>query len=102
MEPDMAWTEQTGTRSWRVRYPIGIHLRIHHEQAADNYASDIETDQRRNTWLDPTRGRTTVTDWAATWFAALDLDPRTIDNYRSILRCHILLRWGNTPLLSTL
>jgi hypothetical protein len=28
----------------------------------------------------------------------LDLDPRTIDNYRSVLRCHILLRWATTPL----
>jgi hypothetical protein len=24
----------------------------------------------------------------------LDLGPRTIDNYRSVLRCHIQLRWG--------
>jgi integrase len=46
------------------------------------------------------RRRTTdaspVTEWVATWFSALDLDPRTIDNYRSVLRCHILLRWGAT------
>ena len=62
------------------------------------YSCSRPCDQRRNTWLDPTRGRTTVAEWVATWFAALDLDPRTIDNYRSVLRCHILLRWGATPL----
>jgi integrase len=99
----MAWTEQIGPHSWRVRYPTGDgHTAsisgFTTKQAADNYANDIESDQRRNTWLDPNRGKITVAEWAATWFAALDLDPRTIDNYRSILRCHILIRWGGTPL----
>jgi integrase len=99
----MAWTEQIGTQSWRVRYRTsdGHTVSISGfatQRAADNYAADIESDQRRNTWLDPTRGRTTVAEWVATWFAALDLDPRTIDNYRSVLRCHILLRWAATPL----
>jgi hypothetical protein len=28
----------------------------------------------------PAHGRTTVAEWVATWFAALDLDPRTLDN----------------------
>jgi integrase len=99
----MAWAEQIGTQSWRVRYRTGDgHTAsisgFTTQRAADNYAADIECDQRRNTWLDPTRGMTTVAEWVTTWFAALDLDPRTIDNYRSVLRCHILLRWGATPL----
>jgi integrase-like protein len=99
----MAWSEQIGTQSWRVRYRTGDGHTISisgftTQRAADNHAADIECDQRRNTWLDPTRGRTTVAEWAETWFAALDLDPRTIDNYHSVLRCHILLRWATTPL----
>ncbi len=99
----MAWSEQIGTQSWRVRYRTsdGHTASISGfttQRAADNYAADIESDQRRNTWLDPTRGHTTVAEWVATWMSALDLDPRTIDNYRSVLRCHILLRWGATPL----
>lgn len=99
----MALTEQIGTRSWRVRYRTGNgHTAsisgFTTKPAAENYAADIESDQRRNTWLDPARGHITMAEWAATWFAALDLDPRTIDNYRSVLRCHILLHWGTTPL----
>ncbi len=99
----MAWSEQIGTQSWRVRYRTGDgHTAsisgFTTQRAADNYAADIECDQRRNTWLDPARGRTTVAHWVTTWFTALGLDPRTIDNYRSVLRCHILLRWGATPL----
>src|SRR5262249_57607612 len=32
------------------------------------------------------------------WFAALDLDMRTVENYRSRLRCHLLPRWGEIAL----
>ncbi|PWK83224.1 integrase-like protein [Lentzea atacamensis] len=98
----MAWTEQIGKQSWRVRYHTGDgHTAsicgFATKLAAENGANDIESDQRRNTWLDPARGKTILAEWATIWFAALDLDPRTIDNYRSMLRCHILLRWGSTP-----
>ena len=98
----MAWTEQISAQSWRVRYHTGDgHTAsisgFATKLAAENHANDIESDQRRNTWLDPARGKTTLAEWVTIWFAALDLDPRTIDNYRSMLRCHILLRWGSTP-----
>ena len=99
----MAWTEQIGPHSWRVRYPTsdGHTASVSGfttKHAADDYANDIETDQRRGTRIDPTHARTTVAEWTAPWFAALDLDPRTLDNYRSILHCHIHPRWGDTPL----
>ncbi|MFJ7215303.1 N-terminal phage integrase SAM-like domain-containing protein [Amycolatopsis sp. NPDC098790] len=32
------------------------------------------------------------------WFRPLDLDPRTIESYRSRLRCHILPKFGHMPL----
>ncbi|MFJ9784825.1 hypothetical protein ACIRSS_35000 [Amycolatopsis sp. NPDC101161] len=32
------------------------------------------------------------------WFRLLDLDPRTIESYRSRLRCHILPKFGHLPL----
>ncbi|MCP2244042.1 hypothetical protein [Lentzea aerocolonigenes] len=58
----MAWSEQIGMHSWRVRYRTGGgHTAsisgFTTQRAADNYAADIETGQRRNTWLDPARGR---------------------------------------------
>lgn len=62
----MAWTEQIGPHSWRVRYPTGDgHTASISEfttkKAADDYAHDIETDQRRGTRIDPAHGRTTAT-----------------------------------------
>jgi hypothetical protein len=56
-----------GTQSWRVRYRTGDgHIAsisgFTTQRSAGNYAADIESDQRRNTWLDPARGRTTVAE----------------------------------------
>jgi hypothetical protein len=38
------------------------------------------------------------------WLATLDLDVRTVENYRSRLRCHLLPSWGEITLgeISTL
>ncbi|WP_189158741.1 hypothetical protein [Lentzea pudingi] len=49
----MAWAEQIGKQSRRVRYRSGDgHTAsisgFTTQRAADNYAADIETDQRRN------------------------------------------------------
>jgi hypothetical protein len=54
----MTWSEQIGMQSWRVRYRTGDgHTAsisgFTIQRAADNYAADIECDQRSNTWLDP-------------------------------------------------
>jgi integrase len=109
VEIDMAWTEQTGKHAWRVRYPasdghIASVSGFTSQKAADDYAADIETDQRRRLWIDPALGKTTVEDWATRWLPSLDIDIRTFGNYSGHLRNHILPRWGTTPLaeLSTL
>jgi len=99
----MAWVEKTGKNSWRVRYPkktggTGSVSGFGTKKAAYAYANDLETDRRRGIWIDPTDSRTTVADWTAQWFPTLDVDPRTIDNYRSYLTNHILPHWGTSSL----
>ena len=105
----MAWTEQTGKHAWRVRYPtsdghIASISGFTTQKAADDHATDIETDQRRQVWIDPTLGRVSVEDWSARWLPTLDIDLRTFGNYDGNLRNHIVPRWGSTSLaeLSTL
>ncbi|MEV4055968.1 hypothetical protein AB0J55_32575 [Amycolatopsis sp. NPDC049688] len=49
-------------------------------------------------WIDPADSAVTVADWVVRWFRSLDLDPRTIESYRSRLRCHILPKFGHLPL----
>ena len=80
-EDVMAWTEQIGEHSWRVRY-VGVTGRVtsiggfDSREAAEDYAMVVEGQRRRVVWVDPLRGRMTVADWsmsgstAWTWTSA--------------------------------
>lgn len=99
----MAWAEQRGNTSWRVRYlkddgTLGSIPGFPTKTSAENYASTLETEQRNGTFIDPAHGQITLTEWSTTWVEALDVGPRTEDQYRSLLRNHILPRWGHTAL----
>ncbi|MGW4063493.1 tyrosine-type recombinase/integrase [Amycolatopsis sp. NPDC004747] len=62
------------------------------------YAAGLEVDRHRRVWIDPVDSAVTVAEWVARWFRSLDLDLRTIESYRSRLRCHILPKFGALPL----
>jgi integrase len=99
----MPWTEQSGDNTWRVRYrrddtTIGSIPGFPTEQDANAYVADMEAEQRKGTWIDPTAGQVTVAAWVTDWIEALDIDQRTEENYRSFLNKHILPRWGTTAL----
>src|SRR5215211_6124611 len=99
----MAWVEQRKNGTWRVRYrrddgTLGSIHGFPSKRSAQQHVADLEADQRKGTWIDPAAGQRTVTDWVTDWLDALDVAVRTEDNYRSILRNHILPRWGDTPL----
>lgn len=89
--------------SWRVRYvaadgSIGSRSGFGTKKLVNDYAKEIEADQRRGTWLDPRAAKTTVAVWAALWVDALDVEVRTEENYLSRIRNHIEPRWGTTAL----
>jgi len=95
----MAWAERVSARSWRVRYwkedgTVGSVYGFTTKTAAQDAATDMETDQRAGTFIDPDRGKTTLTEWVKDWLPALDVDIRTEENYRGMLRRHILPRWA--------
>lgn len=99
----MAWVEQTGQSSWRARYrragaTIGSVPGFPSRRSAEAYAGDMESDRRRQVWIDPEGGRLALRSWVERWFPVQDLDPRAVDNYESYLRCHVLVRFGATPL----
>lgn len=96
----MAWVEQSGNTSWRVRYrrddgTIGAIAGFATKAAATTHAQTLETDQHRGTWIDPAAGKTTLREWATDWLDAIDVAIRTEDYYRSLLTNHILPRWGD-------
>jgi integrase len=68
VEVVMAWVEQTGQASWRVRYrreggTIGSGPGFSSRRSAEAYANDVESDQRRKVWIDPAGGRLTLRSW---------------------------------------
>lgn len=101
----MAWAEQSGAGSWRVRYPkadgtLGSVPGFPTKKAAQHHAADLDARQRAGTFLDPAAGQTRFADWAQQWLAALDVDVRTYEGYESKLRTHLLPRWGTASLSS--
>jgi integrase len=99
----MAWKEQTGEHTWRVRYRhngeiFTVPEKFATEQDAGNYIADMESDQRRGRWVDPADGRMPLGEWAALWMRALDVEPPTEENYQGLLRNSILPRWSETAI----
>jgi len=99
----MAWVEQTGKQSWRVRYArlpggYGSVSGFTSKKVALHYADDLESDRRRGRWLDPEGAKTTIDNWAARWIETVDVETRTEENYRAYLRNHILPQWHGAQL----
>jgi hypothetical protein len=67
--------------------------------AASDHAGTLESDQRQGRWIDPAAGKTIVAEWTQDWLGALDVAIRTADYHRSLLRRHILPRWGDHGLV---
>lgn len=99
----MAFIEKSGKNLWRVRYPkddggFDTISGFMSKTAAENKADEIEADQRRGQFLDPDGGKLTLAEWSITWFDALDVAATTEAQYRSLVRNHILPRWGTARL----
>lgn len=96
----MAWVEQVGMRSWRVRFPnehggVSSINGFPGRQVAEEYATTLEIQQRQGQWIDPVAGRVPLAEWAELWWPTVDVAERTQENYRSKLRNHVLPRWGD-------
>lgn len=69
------------------------------KREADAWLAGHTTDIGRGTWVDPDRGRVTLADYAGRWIDQRhDLRPRTADDYRDIIRVHIVPALGATQL----
>ncbi|WP_084144039.1 site-specific integrase [Amycolatopsis taiwanensis] len=98
----MAWVEKRGD-GFRVRYrlPDGT---LHTENGfttqndAENRAADIESDQRRNQFVDPRLAQTTIDEWIRAWSDAHHVSNITWATYDSHIRNHILPHWSGTAI----
>ncbi|MTD56584.1 hypothetical protein [Amycolatopsis pithecellobii] len=71
-----------------------------HEQAA-NHAADVESDQRRDRFVDPRLAQTTVDEWIRTWTDALHVSDNTGTALGEIQRIHVK-GWVNKTLRTKL
>jgi integrase len=81
--------------NWQVRYrdPTGKPRTktLKRQFDARAFASDVETDKRRGTYIDPNAGTTTFAEYSARWLATrASLAPATLDRDRSYLSSMIL------------
>ena len=95
-------TSAGGTK-WDVRYrDEGRRQRkktFDRKIDATRFANGVETDLLRGDWIDPNRGKETFDAWAERWLATLgDKKPKTAESYESIVRKHLLPRFGTWPI----
>jgi len=66
---------------------------------AKRHLTSQEHSKHSGSYVDPSAGKVTLADWSVRWLAeSVDLKPRTVYGYRSILEKHVLPRWGRTGL----
>jgi integrase len=69
------------------------------KREAELFLAGVEVSKVRGEWVDPTRSRVTVGEWATSWLdAQLHLKPTTLSGYRQALDKHVLPAWGRHPL----
>ena len=85
----------------RYRDPDRVQRAQLFEKKADAvaFANSVETDIKRDNYLDPAKGKVKLADWAEEWFATTrHLRPKTREGYESLVRKHILPRLGSRSL----
>jgi len=66
---------------------------------AERFLATVEADKARGRWIDPALGKVKFGDWAERWMATtVHLKHKTQYDYRSLLRRHVIPRFGDLEL----
>lgn len=67
---------------------------FHAKREAEDFLATVEVSKLRREFIDPTRSRITVADWAPRWYdSQLQLEETTLSGYRRSLEKHVLPKW---------
>lgn len=102
----MAYAEKRGKgpEPWRARYklPDGTwgpsESGFATKQEALDWGRDQELQIRNGGWVNPASGDMPAGDWIERWKAAQDVSLATESTRKSMLKNHLLPRWGEVPL----
>ncbi len=90
------------TKPWVVRYADGsVHRAASFRTKAEAqvFAAKTRTDQAVGEWVSPDAGKVPLERWASEWLAAyVGRAASTQERARSILRTHLLPRFGDVHL----
>jgi integrase len=93
---------------WRGRYKLapgkygtvkddtGATIRFRTKREAEQAANDKEAEVRAGKHRDPAAGRLLFGDYVSEWYAAQDLAPSTMQNYRHHIEEHLLPAFENS------
>lgn len=100
----MAHVERRGQGRWRARYrgPDGRERSrtFTRKVDAERFLATVEVDKARGQWIDPALGKIKFHEWADRWMATtVHLKPKTQYDYRSLLRRHVIPRFGDLELI---
>jgi len=96
--------ETSGGKRYRVRYRKPDHSQtdkrgFRTKRDAEDFLATVESAKLRGEWIDPSRSRVTIGEWAERWYdAQLQLKATTLSGYRYTLDRHVLPRWGKVRL----
>jgi hypothetical protein len=65
---------------------------------AERWGRAVKADRDRGNFIDPRLSRVRVADFARRWFAALDVEDKTLEDYESLWRTHVAPGWGKVAL----
>jgi integrase len=99
----MGSIKKTEDGTWTLRYrdPTGRQIRRTFKKHAEAKAvrAQVESEILKGVYIDPVASKTSFGEWAARWLETRNhLKPKTVDGYESLLRVHLLPRFGNMPL----
>lgn len=99
----MAFVEKRGAGRWRARHrgPDGRERSrtFGRRSDAERWLTAETGKVLRGEWTDPRRAHVTVGDLAGQWLdRQVNLKPSTRQRYTSLIRVHVLPRWGTTRL----
>ncbi|MFD5672362.1 tyrosine-type recombinase/integrase [Streptomyces sp. NPDC127040] len=103
------WDKSAGKYRYRGRFkmPNGTYGSVSEDElgqpfftkaAAKKYASGLETDVDRKTFVNPRSGRMQLGDWADVWIKSVDLGNRSDKTYRQRLQSVILPEWRHAAI----
>jgi hypothetical protein len=97
---------RNGKVRWYARYydPSGRQLAktFDRQVDAERFLRQIETAKDNNNYVDPARGKITMSAMSDKWLKTQGhLKPSTRARYEGIVSKHIKPRWGSTPLVRT-